>query len=471
MEDWEKLVLGALALWSLQRLYAKWLEHRKDVHDLYLQQQADVEPTRRAHESAIHRSNKLYTGLRGGLEIRYDHYKMRAGNLRDVWQLFLNETRKHNRYKRIVVNGATISVGALNASSKKLASTMGGVAEITMRAHEVLSSVESLVTLVACFMAQVSVVVVDRGAATFSERKLEGVAVEIQEEEDFEFENVYKKEYDQGTAIKVVSSLGRVVSEACFTQANFTSAVASSLKHLPESHALSSQDVVGVCSQGSTDFIVAEIVKVLCAFIAFSDLVISSDPRQLLPLSVVSIEEATFLKLCRDCVESHASGLASLRLRRSLQLFSKNIFAPIGRTGLRVVYLQHKLGLPITITPEQLNAYRSVLGARIIVEQVSPAVAGPVVLSDFYDYRVMQPKFSGYGCLSQSLEIKLADALKEPTDGLAGEILIRGYNIASLNEHVLGMPLREGVSPPNEGFMPLGVSARWGNDGCLYIMK
>lgn len=470
MEDWEKLVLGALALWALQRLYSKWLEHRKDVNDVYLQQQSEVEPTRRAHESAIHRSNKLYTGLRGGLEIRYDHYKMRAGNLRDVWQLYISETRKHNRHKQIVINGATISVGALNASSKKLASTLGGSAEITIRAHEVLSSVESLVTLVACFMAQVSIVVVDRGTATFTGGKLEGKAVEIQEE-DFEFENVYRKEYDQGTAIKVVSSLGRVVSEACFTQANLTSAVASSLKHLPDSHSLLSRDVVGVCSEGNTDYIVADIIKVLCAFVAFSDLVISSSPRKLLSLSVLSIEEARFLELYRDRAENYTIGLASIRLRRSLQLFSKNIFAPIGRTELRLVYLQHKLGLPITITPAQLNVYRSVLGARVIVEQVSPAVAGPVVLTDIYDYRVMPPKFSGYGCLSQSLEIKLADARKEPTDGLAGEIHVRGYNIASLNKYVLGLPLGERVTSAKEGFMPLGISARWGNDGCLYIMK
>lgn len=69
----------------------KLLNYCKTVPDLYLQQQSYPDPTRLPNESPIYHSTKSPTGLRLGLDIRYDHYKLRRGNCNDIWEIAMKK--------------------------------------------------------------------------------------------------------------------------------------------------------------------------------------------------------------------------------------------------------------------------------------------------------------------------------------------------------------------------------------------
>ncbi|CAH2351831.1 hypothetical protein CLIB1423_04S06942 [[Candida] railenensis] len=489
MEDWEKILITLLCLLLLNYSYPKLLDHWKDVPDLYLQEQSVIGTTRKANESAIYTSNKLFTGLRGGLEIRYDHYKIRTGNLRDIWEIFVNQAKKAPEPKLIRINGETIEAGILNAMAKKLGSsieksTSGGALEkVYIPSHDLFSNVDSLVVLIGCFITQIPVHIGADNAQSnenddvyyydSSARKVGPIVIENINTPDYVFENVYNIKYDQGIPLKISNRSGHIASEISFTQANFASAVASSLKHLPESHSITKDDSLFIYHEAGSE--VNDIVKMLTSFISFCDLEISTEHLEtsISKASIVSIAESKFL--ATELGQKKTT--SSFRLNRSLNYFSKGIFAPIikSENKPRIIVISRKIGSKMLIGPAELNQYRSLLGCRIIVEQTYPNVAGPLLLTDFYDYRVIPTRnINGYGCLSQSLEIKLVNDDKNVNsnyNGTYGQVLVRGYNIGKMAKYAIGLPKRPSnqIDIANEGFMPLGIKGKWGSDGCLYV--
>lgn len=490
MEDWEKILITLLCLLLLNYLYPKLLEHWKDVPDLYLQEQSVIGTTRKTNESAIHTSNKLFTGLRGGLEIRYDHYKIRSGNLRDIWEIFVNQAKKAPEPKLITINGECIEAGILNAMAKKLGSSIeksvadgAAVEKVYIPSKDLFRSVDSLVVLIGCFINQIPVHIgADSVQSSGNDhvyfyeaaaRKVGPIGIEDLKIPDYLFENVYNIKYDQGIPLRISSNSGHIASEISFTQANFASAVASLLKHLPESQSLTKDDSLFIYHETGSE--VNDIVKMLSSFISFCDLEISTDklPTPSSNASIVSIAESKFL----TTELGQKKTTSSFRLNRSLNYLSKGIFAPVAKTENkpRIIVISRKIGQKMLINPAELNKYRSLLGCRIIVEQTYPNVAGPLILTDFYDYRVIPAgNINGYGCLSQSLEIKLVNDDKKVNstyNGSSGQVVVRGYNIGKMEKNAIGLP--KGPSSQtdiaNEGFMPLGIKGRWGSDGCLYV--
>lgn len=483
MVDWEKLIFTLAAIVVVKFIYAKWLDHSKDVHELYLQQQSNITSTRKSDESAIYSSNKLVSGLRGGLEIRYDHYKIRGGNLRDIWAIYMAQCKK-TPSKCIKVGTSKISSGKLNATIKKLSSKLvsKNVKEVQIDKEDLFETVDSLALVLACFVGQITVHVNGcnyddknrSGVLRFDMGRLDGEEIGISKTDDFEFANTYRPEYDHGIPLKVSSRSGNVISETLFTQSNFASSVASFLKHLPEKYSMSDKDSIKIVTSGVSE--VNSLVKLLGSFIAFSDINIVTSNFNLYDSTIVSIGEEEFLnEIKRDFTS--ISILKSFLLKRSLNLFANGVFSPVGlvNSSPRLIYISHEIGSKLKISLELLNVYRSLIGCRIILEQTYPNVCGPIIQTDFYDYRNFPLRnIKGYGCLSQSNEIKLVTHQSTGSyDGNHGEVYIRGYNIGKIEKQVIGLPNGPSLenTQKNEGFMPMGVKGRWGNDGCLYILE
>lgn len=102
------IICGLLALMYLG-IYS--LHYFQDVPDLYLQEQSIREPTRLTNESPIYHSNKS-SNLRVGLDIRYDSYKLRSGNLNDIWEIAIQFAKKTDR--GINIDNNLITIGYIN---------------------------------------------------------------------------------------------------------------------------------------------------------------------------------------------------------------------------------------------------------------------------------------------------------------------------------------------------------------------
>ena len=104
------LLLFAISVAAIY-IFIHGLTYLQDVPELYLQEQSVIEPTRLINESPVYHSNKL-SGLRVGLDIRYDSYKSRNGNLNDIWEILIRFSKEFD--KGILVNNEKISVSYIN---------------------------------------------------------------------------------------------------------------------------------------------------------------------------------------------------------------------------------------------------------------------------------------------------------------------------------------------------------------------
>lgn len=496
------LIVTVIVLFALNYLYNFYVDASKDVNEAYLNQQSIIDATKKPGESAIYKSNKLEhpTGLRVGLDIRYDHYKLRNGNFCDLWELLVNGNKREKH--EITVNGRSMGVFELNGRVGKFAEYLqhNKVRKVGISGGLFMKNLDVFIVLMACLITQTTVcfykdepvfddidihIIKKEQESLFLPEKV--LLVESGEqnsvslvvsgaEEIASFTNEYSSQKDRGIALEFATRAGpKLLKKTIFTQANLVSSIASTIKHLPLSEVLNSNDkFLCVLSKPSTEEILANLVKILACFVTNTHINITDDSswhniQQYKP-TVVSIHERELSKELP--VGSLTSGLGMLmafKFKQSLKLLSRGKFFTANKTSLRLMYI-HKL---ITDNPSlnsfQLNEYRSLLGARIISEFGYPNLAGPVILSDFYDYRVFEPKRNllSYGCIYQSLEIKLVGEKNNE-----GTIYIRGYNIGKVTTYSNDGTPTNSHSLKNEGFMPLeNVKGVWGNDGCLYVYR
>ncbi|CAK7895890.1 hypothetical protein CAAN1_05S05710 [[Candida] anglica] len=491
MESWEQVLCALVIAAAIDWAYRWYLDTSRDVNAVYLQQQSTIGSTRKSEESAIYTSSKLHQGLRGGLEIRYDHYKIRSGNMRDVWELLINQTRRTGQdSKWFRTSNWSITVGQLNSAMKTLGEqlTANSISVVNFVKDDLFQSPESLVVLIACLTHQVTVHFIDLNEINddISYDSTKQVVGEFpiifsEKSSSLEFKNVYEKKFDEGVAIKVTTKKGRFITRSTFTQANFTSALASFLKHLPEDHALTSSDSLELIHENGLE--VNSILTMLATCITNTTLCINKETTE--KPTILKLSDQKFVEFADENLKPSSTSFPySISLKRSINLLSQGIFSPIFPriiksnskfSELRLIYITHELGSPMLITPAELNKWRALSGARIVVEHIHPGVVGSVLVTDFYDYRNLElspTKISGYGGISQSLEIKLINEDKKSGyDGTYGQIYVRGYIIGTTEKQVVGLPQGPQHNQPNEGFMPLGLSGKWGNDGCLYVNR
>jgi len=462
----------ALLVAAIGACLIKYIDVTRDVPQLYLWEQSIVEDGRRDGESAIHRSNKLDygKGLRVGLDIRYDSYKMRHGNLRDIYDILIKQSSKAE--KSITINGEQLAISELNFKVDQISKFLSEhkTSCIRVKLDQLFNSVNNFALIVAGFVNQIPVQLYQHRDLVPSDEAT------YYEDIDFtkftsgsllSFENGYSPDKDKGIALTIFSKLNhQVESKVEFTQLNLVSAVASTLRHLPLSQHLSDHDTVLISRPDgllSNEEALNIIIKTLASFISNSTLIIVDGFDQSMlekyKPTVLSINQRLLPKLDSSTKLGLVQNLTKTVNLLSLS-FGKFPVFNCSRNELRLVCVNKN----ITEVAISVTELRATLKSRVVVESGYYGIAGPILLTDFYDYRKISVPYKSYGCISQSLELKLANYNQNH-----GYLMARGYNIGKSTNTMNGN-VGDSTSKNSDGFMPLlNVNGSWGKDGCLYV--
>lgn len=484
-----------LILWSLLVplglfcLYTAFLDFNRDVPHEYLEQQTLLEQTRQPNELAIHKSPKLdySTGLRIGLGIRYDSYKLRNGNLNDIWEILVAH-HGSSKEDTIVVNGDSIRISQLNYVVCKISEclkSLTDVLEVAIPVSLFMVNKFAFAVAIAAFLAQVPVHVyesdakqhLDNSAIAFSQegsaallKRLsdDSLVLDLQEF-DFltdkpDFENNYSVEKDRGIALKLSTRLNhKVIALTSFTQLNLISAVASCIKHLPPSKQIGPHDRIVISQDHSTpESILNEVVKVLVLFVSGASLVLTQEDNFM-------VHKPTILVASSPEIQKLGSAqITGLLYYHRLYSLSRLRFSPLASSsGLRLIYVHRDCS---TGKYTNWNHLRAALGVNIVEEVGHFNVAGPFLVTDYYDYRTFLEKLASQvaasGGICQANEIKLLEF--DATQ--SGALALRGYNIGKAVTIMEGVGQTR-VTPDASGFFRLPFNCRWGLDGCLYVLK
>lgn len=443
------IVCGLLALVYLG-IYS--LHYFQDVPDLYLQEQSIMEPTRLSNESPIYHSNKT-SHIRVGLDIRYDSYKLRSGNLNDIWGIAIQFAKKGDR--GITIDNDLITIGYINYCIENL----------QLGSHKVISipkdyKIDSkwLVVLFVGFVKQLTV-------EFYIDKPTSDNAIDISklnlpsspQKSSYEFINKYTPEKDRGIAIRLHNQISQgIKSIVDFTQLNVVSGVASTIKHLPNSDLYKNSKLVIVLSNSTNEDITNLIVKLLTGLILNCTITICDKFSEVdSNAAIISVPE---LKLQ---FVSNESDTIIERFQR--YLLTKGIF-PF-KNNKKLIYIGTSINKKSALSLYDLNTIRIQHQARVVKELCYYNIVGPVILTDYYDYRQFNIKVNKVGCIAQSLEIKLINLQDK-----WGNLLVRGYTIGKTLNVVNGQ--QEKLQPKdNDGFMPISiVKGKWGSDGCLYVL-
>lgn len=467
----EQVVYHLLAILVARYVWLRILNSFRDASDVYLTQQLVVDTVRNPSESPIYKSNKLdyLSGLRLGLNIRYDHYKIRNGNLNDVWEIAMSSPKS-----KVKMNGVEITRDQLNDGVEKVRGilTKLGIEEASMD-HFELFSLENFIVFISCLVGQIPVNVYGPGTNgkkgwVFSKgafhKGAETVTLPFKPLElecSTRFANPYHPSKDKGICLKWHYRLNPHVSATTeFTQANVISAIASTLKHLPADFTFDSSDRLLVVDDfSSMEYTLAHIVKILSLFIYPTNVVVAN-PDSWTKLLAFKPTILTISLPKWKTLSPKFSLKEKMAARFGRYFLSHGIYLPIKKT-MKLTYVQSSLNSNISVRTQELNNYRA-LNSRLILEFGYHNIAGPVLASDLFDYRDFPFAIKASGCLSQSLEYKLTD-MDETKNGV---INVRGFIIGKTTFSIES----DKAERNSDGFMPLNVKGKWGSDGCLYII-
>lgn len=492
MED-NYMLIAVLTILAIHFLFKKYIEATKDAPSLYLEEQSLVETTRLTNQSAIYKSNKLDygNGLRVGLEIRYDHYKLRNGNFCDIWELLINGLKRHP-LKVLQLNDDSISIKSLNFKVDKLGQylTENDITGIALRYDEFLGSMNNFILILACLVNAVVINFYEEDVASLQNVPIQSLDYAVinqilsEDGELLTFENVYTFEKDKGARIRLNHTLNtnsKIVTNTEYLPINFASSVSATIKHLPFKETITSKDNILIVNSRTKDLVTYVLNKILVGFVCNSNITIIDDRNISYKSWDQSLDKYNTSILFLDHYindelinqfKDNLSLFNKLKFKQALSLLSSGKFSKFGSLNLRLIYFNKLLDDSSTplISSLKLNELRAMLNCRIITEYSYNNLIGPVIQNDFYDYRILSDqvttKLIGHGCIFQSLEIKLVNL--DHND--FGDIMVRGYNIGKVNSYFIGKGLAERTNKDNEGFMLLhNIKGKWGNDGCLYV--
>lgn len=470
-------------------IYQLVLDYTCDVPLEYLELQSVVDSIRVENELAIYKSTKLdySSGLRVGLGIRYDHYKLRNGNLSDVWEILIRRLRS-DRDHTIKVGIHEVKLAHLNYQVDKLVQFLESVDEVHVASLKFVTSGAVLAITIACFISRTTVHVYEEEVVS-----PQGMVVEENEgdvylsngaettlfasivgdvQEKSTFDNEYTPEKDRGIALRVTTSINvRVSATTNFTQTNLVSAAASCIKHLPTNLELTDNDRLAVIQNGSgAEDITNTVVKMLVGFITHAKLSLNwkdeTTPEIMRWNPTVVSASVDFVKT----LPTPESGVEKLLYSHRLYSLSRLHFSGLTTRKeypkLRLVYGHRPLN---SGSYTNWNRFRASLCAHVVEELSYFNVAGPLVVSDVYDYRVLPQEvtrqISACGTVVQADEAKLVNYNGvEP-----GDLCARGYNIGKATTTMANVGEKV-MRPDSEGFYSFPVEGRWGTDGCLYVM-
>ncbi|CCD24484.1 Dde1p NDAI_0D01700 [Naumovozyma dairenensis CBS 421] len=310
-----------------------------------------------------------------------------------------------------------------------------------------------------------------------------------------------------------------------FSQMNLISSVAAFIKNFPMNHELSKDDFLTILLpneklQNDSNLLIQMWPKLLAILLHGGSIALIKskggfEKNMGIPL------KTTLLLTDKDIInqqlsylsqtEKQSTRLCSLfhKIKSSWAktLISEGIFTKCGTSPnqqiprLRCIFLSDSLhsienissfkmySLPKltygsymdSFTTKQLNYMKSIFGARIVIELYCPnLVLGPIMQTNFYEYRVLPEsvdnKLVCFGTLSTTLEGKLVETELSTLNinKKQGMLCIRGFTIGKPVEEER-KEIARNLSKDfggNEGWMPLvGVFGLWGQDGCFYIFK
>lgn len=466
MDYWVALV----ATVAIVVIFLRYIKFTKDVPLLYLSEQSIVEDTSKSGESTIHKSNKLdFSRLRVGLDIRYDSYKLRNGNLTDIYEFFMK-----NPEQNIVINGETRSVYNINFLVDQIVKYIenNNIESICFKNDDFMKDFFGFTLILAGFISQTTIIIYDYRKFECPKNSINFNKFDFTSHFQLDgqlstFENVYSPAKDKGIAIKLVKQIHQnLISTVQFTQLNIISAIASNIKHLPELNQWNSSDTLLVTQSAKLPLeeVSNSLIKILSTFITKSNLIVTCDFR----LDHLTRYNPTILFIDPQVASvltnptKYLSSFQKILKKYSLLHFKLGKlpkFKPFS-TNLRLIYITKNIQSPNF----EVSDLRACFGTRIITESCHYRVIGPIILTDFYDYRDFKIKFDSFGCIYQSLEIKLGDF-----NNNKGYLMLRGYNIGK-NTFELNGVVEENKNCQNDGFLPLDdIRGSWGTDGCLYI--
>lgn len=471
----EQLLLILTAVVALAVAFLKYLDFTRDVPPEYLGEQSVVDVVRNPGELAIHKSTKLdySSGLRVGLGIRYEIYKLRNGNLRDIWEIALRKL-KTDPNASITVCGETISLAELNHQMHEIQKDLDGCDSIWILSQKFITSTRVLAVVLAAFVGQITVLVdgPNDGHVIFDGKSFHRDD-ETRPWEDVvslgslsTFENTYSPEKDRGIALQITGTLrANITSCTRFTQTNLVSAVASCVKHLPPNNQFLAKDRLAIVQNlGSTEAAGNSVVKMLAGFMCHSEDILCTMQDD------ISQFKATVILAPREKISQlqQASSLPFVWLRQ-LALSRLNFsFVANKSQPLRLLYAHLELTALSKSAIINWNKLRAQLRVQVVEEFGHFFVAGAFLVTDMLDYRNLNAssmsEYVARGAVAQSNEIKLVNY----EGNESGTVQIRGYNIGKAVTHMEGRGDNE-VAPDGEGWYNMPFSGRWGTDGCLYV--
>lgn len=505
------IAVTVLLVAVLSFIYSKYLESQKDIHELALNEQSNIAPTRKENETAVYRNNQTPHGLPllTGLNIRHG-FKLRNGNLRDIWSVVMgykniNSVTFFNNGKETKtdiynLNGA---IGQLNEFFKEkdcstvgiavpVYSFQGFVSTFTcfingLTAHhfntlprstpevDILIIHENQLPHALRLDLKLYLVVTDDESKTFTDERLINwnTLGNLEQSSKGTYSYTYDPKYDQGTPLKETYNFVTTT----YSHQNFVSAVATVAKSLPLGHELSNTDTILIGYQDSS---VKYWSKILTVLLFGGSVVLgsSSDPKfdenliKLYKPTILAIDSKTakrfFLKN-----EQHGF-IHSLFLQRAQYLLSRGIFSNRAALpnfeSLKLIYIDQLNEANENINTADQNFIRALSGARIINERFIPGVTGAILATNYYDYREFSNrKLKNCGTSSLSLEIKLFKHKDLNIDKRHGELCIRGFIIGRPTDaKTLEEAIQKGEKVGSEGWMPTGIIGKFGVDGCFY---
>lgn len=478
------VLIAVLVILALNMLLKKYIDTTKDVPDLYLSEQSLIESTRLSNQSAIYKSNKLDfgNGLRVGLEIRWNTYKLRHGNFCDVWKILISSL-KCNPNKDLLLNDQSLSISCLNYKVKEVGDYLlsNNVSSVSIKYKEFLQTEENLVLVLACLINSI--------VMTFHELDLEIVHLLIDRSAELiygfirdipqrvldKYDYDYSFEKDKGVRLRLTRKQGQIIRSTEYLAVNFVSNISSTIKHLPPDETITNKDTMVVVNSNPEFHLASTLSRILMGFVTGCNIIITSESNNWEKImnydpSIIYMQQDKIDPQIINKLLSKQSILGKLGFNISLRFLSKGKFSVFNKSRLRLLYLHKMIKQKPYFNSYELNQLRAVLGCHVIVENGYENIIGAVILNDYYDYRVLdasvERKLLCSGCICQSDEIKLINL----DDNGFGDVLVRGYNIGKINNYMIGKGPADRTYKDNQGFMNLtSFKGKWGNDGCLYI--
>ncbi|KAI5967803.1 uncharacterized protein KGF55_000074, partial [Candida pseudojiufengensis] len=412
----------------------------------YLNQQSYIATTRLSNESSIYKSIKS-VNLICGLDIRYDHYKLRNGNLNDIWVIVLQNLKNGVGYKGISIDDEFLKFEVINFNI--LSFENEGIESINIPLSYKIDKKWIIVVLIG-FISQITINFYDSKLEKPTNGKNINDINIVEDRGSLESDCKYTLDKDKGIAIKLQDVLNnQIYTNIEFTQLNIISAIASTIKHLPSTKLEKYKTIEIIPSNESNVIDITNlIVKLLFSFIQNLEIHINTKPSYKYDLT--SIPEQVILQ----------NKPIKLSLIQNLKLFLLNhgIF-----NSSKLIYIESN-SLKNLINSKDLNKFKIKHSSNIIKEFLNPLLVGPVLVTDIYEYRTYGSK---YGSIPQNLEMKIINLNNHQN---LGKLMIRGYNIGKF-QRFINNQIELTNQRENDGFMPLQFreNVKWGNDGCLYF--